>query len=474
MIDLKDLRQNPDRYRQGAAEKNVAVDVDRLLELDEERRGLLARQESARSRQKSLSKEIGPRIGKLKGQLKGADDTARAEMETQLRELEQQPLALKAEVQECDEKIGAIEPEWRALWLKVPLPPDDDVPKGASADHNVELRTWAPSVFDPAQSFGANRGFAPRSHIDLMLEHDMVDFERAVRMSGTRHYVLRGDGMRLHQAILRYALDLITRNHGFMPVSVPVIVREECMVGTGFFPSGRDQAYHIEESARGSGHDLFLTGTGEVGLMGLHAGEILDEAALPIQYATVSTCFRREAGAAGKDTAGLYRIHQFDKVEQVVICRADEAESRAWHGKMIEIVEELLRSLELPYRLLQCCTGDLGVKNADMIDVECWMPSRGDEDADGHPSGAYGETHSASRLYDYQCRRLNLRYRNAAGKTVFCHSLNNTVAASPRLLIPIIEMNQQEDGTIRVPEVLCSYVGKDVLGRASAPVAEPG
>ncbi|HVZ94129.1 MAG TPA: aminoacyl--tRNA ligase-related protein, partial [Phycisphaerales bacterium] len=186
-----------------------------------------------------------------------------------------------------------------------------------------------------------------------------------------------------------------------------------------------------------------------------------------LQCATVSTCFRREAGAAGRDTAGLYRIHQFDKVEQVVICKADEAESRAWHKKMVAIVEELLQSLGLPYRLLQCCTGDLGPKNADMVDIESWMPGRGEVDDKGTPRGAYGETHSASRLYDFQCRRLNMRYREtgdgaggaAKGRTVFCHSLNNTVLASPRVLIPILEMNQNQDGSVNIPAALRPYMG---------------
>jgi seryl-tRNA synthetase len=264
----------------------------------------------------------------------------------------------------------------------------------------------------------------------------------------------------------------MTDKHGFTPISVPVLVREEAMIGTGFFPAGREQAYHIPETQRrnpdapdekaSGGHDLYLTGTGEVGLMGLHMNEILDEAQLPLRYVTVSTCFRREAGAAGKDTAGLYRIHQFDKVEQVVICRADEAESRAWHKKMIGYVEELLQSLEIPYRLLQCCTGDLGPKNADMVDIESWMPGRGEADKDGRPTGAFGETHSASRLYDFQCRRLNMRYRHAgdAGKTetVFCHSLNNTVLASPRFLIPLLENHQQQDGSVRIPGVLRPYL----------------
>ncbi len=485
MIDLKQLREDPDRFKRGAAEKKMAVDIDRLVALDEQRRALMVDQESKRAEQKKISKEIGPQIGKLKGQLKGASDADRPGMETQIQELEAKPAALKAEIQALDEQLAAIEPEMHELHLKVPQPPDDDVPKGESEADNVQLKTWNPDWFDQTKSFRDNKGFDPRSHMDLMQMHAMVDFERAVKMSGTRHYCLTGDGMRLQQAVLRFAFDHITNNHGFKPMSVPVIVREECMVGTGFFPEGRDQAYHIEETSRGAGHDLFLTGTGEVGLMGLHAGELLDESQLPIQYATVSTCFRREAGAAGKDTAGLFRVHQFDKVEQVVICKADEAESRAWHTKMIGIVEELLQTLQLPHRLLQCCTADLGPKNADMIDLECWMPSRGPlVDVDQNtgkrlpglvvrapeyqnlqPTGAYGETHSASRLYDYQCRRLNMRYKTKDGKNVICHSLNNTVAASPRILVPIIEMYQNEDGSITVPEALRAYMnGLETIG----------
>ncbi len=465
MIDVKALREDPDRFKRGARDKRIDVDVERLLRLDEERRTLMSEQESARAEQKRLSKEIGPRIGQLKGRLKKAEGEERDALEAELRELEATPVRLKAEVQAFDGRLQELTEEWEALLLRVPQPPDPDVPTGESADDNVEIRRWAPPGWDAERSFAENRGFAPRSHVDLMLDHGLVDFERAVRMAGTRHYCLVGDGMRLHQAILRYALDLITETHGFEPVSVPVIVREECMIGTGFFPAGRDTAYHVDEASRGAGHDLYLTGTGEVGLMGYRAGEILDESELPLKYATVSTCFRREAGAAGKDTAGLYRIHQFEKCEQVVICRADEAESRDWHRRMIEIVEQLLQSLELPYRLLQCCTADLGVKNADMIDVECWMPSRGDEDAAGVPSGEWGETHSASRLYDFQCRRLDLRYRGENGKTVHCHSLNNTVAASPRILIPIIEMHQQADGSIAIPGPLRHYMnGRDRIG----------
>lgn len=459
MIDLKALRGNPDHFIEGAHAKGVNVDIPRLLELDTARREALARQESARAEQKRISKEIGPQIGKLKGQLKRASEHEKAAIEQELATLESAPSALKKTVQAAEAEVAAIDGPLQVLLLHVPLPADDDVPRGESADDNVELRQWAPDTFDPTQPFGAQRGFEPLTHIELIQKHGLVDFERAVKVGGTRHYSLLGDAMRLHQAVLRFALDVITDEHGFTPMSVPVVVREECMLGTGFFPEGREQAYHIEESARGAGHDLYLTGTGEVGLMGLHADEIIDETDLPIKAATLSTCFRREAGAAGRDTAGLYRIHQFDKVEQVVICRADADEERAHHADMIGTVESILQRLGLPYRLLQCCTGDLGSKNADMVDIECWMPGRGDLDKNDRPCGDWGETHSASRLHDYQCRRLNLRYRDADRNTHFCWSLNNTVAASPRILIPLMEIHQQADGSIAIPEVLQPYMG---------------
>jgi seryl-tRNA synthetase len=475
MIDLKDLRSNPKKYIDGARDKGIDVDVSRLLSLDERLRALTLEQETARAEQKKISKEIGPEIGRLKGALKNAAPGGgdRDSLETKLRELESKPIQLKDRIAAFEREIAALEPQREELLLKVPLPPDPDVPRGKDSSDNIQLRTWnppGPGGFDPRKSFEQNKGFKPKTHLELVRDLGLVDFERGVKMAGTRHYVLTGDGMLLHQAVLRFAVDFITRRHDFTPISVPVIVREECMVGTGFFPAGREQAYHVEESKRGGGHDLFLTGTGEVGLMGLHQDEILDASTLPRKYCTVSTCFRREAGAAGKDTAGLYRIHQFDKVEQVVICRADEQESRAWHQKMIAIVEELLQALELPYRLLQCCTGDLGPKNADMIDIECWMPGRGETSilepspsgrgqVEGFPTGAYGETHSASRLYDFQCRRLKMRYKDEQGNNIFCHSLNNTVLASPRILIPILEIHQNQDGSVTIPAALRPHMG---------------
>jgi len=460
MIDLKDLRDHPDRYRDGAAAKGTVIDFDRVLQLDAEKRRLQTEQEECRAEQKRLGKETGPQIGRLKGQLKSAEGMDRERIEAEMVELERRPIMLKDRIHALDGEIAAIEPELRELLLSIPQPPAADVPRGKGSEDNVEIRQWHPEGFDPSKPFADQRGFTPKTHLELVHELGLVDFERGVKMAGSRHYVLTGAGMRLHQAILRYAFDFMTVDQGFTAMSVPVIVKEECMEGTGFFPGGRDQAYHIEESKRGSGHDLYLTGTGEVGLMGLHENEILDADRLPLTYTTVSTCFRREAGAAGKDTAGLYRIHQFDKVEQVVICKADAEEQKAWHGRMIGFVEAILQSLGLPYRLLQCCTGDPGQKNEDMIDVECWMPGRGADGPDGRPVGDWGETHSASRLADYQCRRLNLRYRDPeTKKTVFAYSLNNTVAASPRILIPILEMHQQADGSVAIPAALQPYMG---------------
>jgi len=450
MIDIRALRENPERFRTGAANKQMdPAKVDQLLALDQRYRQLVTRQQELTSEKN----RIGKQIGQIAGQLKKAGDDRKAELREQMKALQARPNEIKAEEQRVADELAPVEQQRDQLLLELPQPADDDVPVGASADDNVEIRRWTTDDFDPDQPFADQRGFEPRNHIDLMGDLGMVDFERGVKIAGARSYVLVGDGMRLHHAILRYAFDYMTEEHGFTPVSVSDLARHEMMVGTGFFPHGTDQVYDIANPTGDYG--LSLVGTGEVGLMGYHADEILDADDLPRCYTTVSTCFRREAGAAGKDTAGLYRIHQFDKVEQVVICQADPDESRRWHQKMIGFVETLLQQLGLPYRLLQCCTGDLGPKNADMVDLECWMPSRAEDGGSG-----WGETHSASRLYDYQCRRLNIRYKDQDGKNIVAHSLNNTVAASPRILIPIVEMYQNEDGTITIPDVLQPYMGR--------------
>ncbi len=424
MIDLKDLRENPEKYRRGAQLKQVAVDIDAILRIDEQRSAAQKEFEKLRAEQNEASKQIG----------RQKDPAEKQAAIARMGEL-------KGKVKEAEERAKGLEAEMMPLVLQVPQPPDEDVPVGKDAGGNVVLYKWG-----ELPKFG----FKPKSHAELGESLGIIDVQRGVKISGSRSYYLKGAGAELHQAVLRFALEMMVREKGFTPLSVPVLVREVAMLGTGFFPAGREQTYHIPAD------ELYITGTGEVGLMGCHMDEVLDEKDLPLKYTTVSTCFRREAGTYGKDTAGIYRVHQFDKCEQVVICRNDVEESKRWHKEMLSYSEQLLQRLKLPYRVMQCCTGDIGVKNASMIDIETWMPAR--EEA-GKPDSGYGETHSASRLYEFQTRRLNLRYKGADGKVRFCHSLNNTVVASPRILIPILENYQNADGSVTVPEVLRAYMG---------------
>lgn len=431
MIDLKDLRQNPDRYRRGAELKGYdAASVDAALDAD--RRRIQAQQEHDRLRAEQNAD--GKDLGKLKADEKQAAISRLGE--------------LKARVKAAEDRQKLAEAELDAALLKIPLPPDEDVPVGRDETQNVILRyVGEPRRFD----------FAPKDHIALAESLGLADFEAGVRLAGSRSYVLTGMGALLHTAVLRLALDMMVGEHGFTAVVVPVLVREEALVGTGFLPAGRETVYHV-----GPGKDdLYLSGTGEVGLTAMHVDQTLEASSLPLKYTTLSTCFRREAGTYGKDTAGLYRVHQFDKCEQVVICRNDVEESKRWHMTMLGYGEQILQRLGLPYRVVQCCTGDLGVKNASMIDMETYMPGRM---KDGDPKTAYGETHSASRLYDFQARRLNLRYRDAEGRLQFCHTLNNTVVASPRILIPILENYQNADGSVTIPGALRPYMnGADII-----------
>jgi seryl-tRNA synthetase len=440
MLDMKFIRESPEAVKKGAELKGMhaaAQNVDRLLALDGQKRTLQAKLQELLTEQNKASKELGPLMGQLK---KEQDPSKKAAIEKQVESLKQRPVAIKHETAALEEQLKTLDPEIEQILFTIPLPPDDDVPVGKSSEDNVEILKWGePRKFD----------FEPKSHIELGKTLGLFDVDRGVKMAGSRSYVLTGKGSLLHNAVLRMAQDFMVYEQNFTPMTIPVLVREAAMRGTGFFPAGREQAYRVGEIDDPAEEIRFLTGTGEVGLTAFHMDEILHESELPKTYVTVSTCFRREAGTYGKDTTGLYRIHQFDKVEQVVVCKNDKEESKRWHRKMLSFSEEMLKRLNMPYRLLQCCTGDLGVKNASMIDVETWMPSR----------NGYGETHSASRLYDFQARRCNLRYKTADGKTLFCHTLNNTVIASPRILIPILENHQNADGSVTIPEPLRKYMG---------------
>lgn len=414
MLDIKFIRANLERVREGARAKRFEVDLDRIVTLDDERKEIIQELEALKHRQNTAGKEIASLEGEAK--------------QSAIAEIGQ----IKGRVKELDTRFKEVEDDLATRISGVPQPADAGVPVGADDTENVELRTWGTvPEFD----------FEPKDHVTLGTDLGIIDFPRAAKLAGSQTYMLVGDGALLELAVLRLALDTIVER-GFTPMITPTLVRYEPLYGTAYFPGGEEQTYACEKD------HLWLTGTSEVPVTAYHMGETVELEDLPLRYAGYSTCYRREAGAAGRDTKGLYRIHQFNKVEQVVICRNDEEESREHHAAILDNSEEILRKLELPYRIVDVCTGDLGMGQAQKFDIECWMPSRG-----------WGETHSASRFYDYQARRLDLRYRDEDGKLRYCHTLNNTVIATPRVLIPILENNQRHDGTIRIPDALVPYMG---------------
>ena len=426
MLDLAWIREHPEEVRRGAARKRIAFDVDELLRLDEERRVVIRLQEETKAEQNALGKQVATLAGDSK--------------QVALDRLKQ----LKAKVQEHTSALQPLSDRIDELLMLCPNPPADEAPDGTDESGNVELRTWGEKpTFD----------FQPKDHLELMQALDLIDIERAGKLAGSRSYVLKGDAVLLEQAVLRLAMDLIVER-GFTMLSVPVLVKEWALRGTAYFPGAEEQTYRIANPTS-EDEDFWLVGTSEVSVTALHGGEILNLDQLPLRYAGISPCFRREAGTYGKDTRGVYRVHQFNKVEQVIIDIADRETSLAHHAEILDNAETLMQRLELPYRVLAVCTGDMGRGARFKYDIEAWMPGR----------GSYGETHSATRFLDYQARRLGLRYRDADGKVRHCHTLNNTVAASPRVLIALLEMHQQADGSIRVPEALRPYLnGRAVLG----------
>ena len=421
MIDIKLIREDAERFKKAAEDKHIQADIAGLLQVDE---GLA---EAKRQLQDIATDKnrIGKSIPKLAGDEKQNALTALG--------------TLKQKEAQFNEQIKTLDPKFDALMLQVAQPADADVPLGKDDTENVELRLeGAIREFD----------FKPKDHMELGQALGIVDSERGVKLAGTRNYFLKGDGALLHWAVLRYALDLMIAR-GYCPMTVPLLMKDEAMRGTGYYPGAEEQTYRMEKD------ELNLVGTAEVPLTAYRMGEILKEEELPLTFVGLSSCFRREAGAAGKDTYGLYRIHQFDKVEQVIVCANDAEVSRSFHDEILANSEAVLQGLGLPYRIVNVCTGDLGRGQAKKYDIETWMPSR----------ESYCETHSASKFYEFQARRMNLRYKTTGKKNLYCHTLNNTVIASPRVLIPILELYQNADGTVTVPEVLRPYMGgKEVMG----------
>ena len=415
MLDIRFIREQPDLVQAGARKKRIDVDIRQLLEVDEQRRRLLGRVEELKAQRNKMSKEIAA----LQGEPKQAAIAAMKDVAAASKELEG--------------PLREAEASYETLMLRVPNVPADEVPEGETDADNVVIKTWGELPrFD----------FTPLDHVELGERLDIIDVPRAVKLAGARTYFLKNAGALLEQAVLQFALHHMVRK-GFSPFLVPHLVKDEPMVGTAYFPVGQEQTYRLPEDG------VNLIGTAEVPLTAYHAGEILAESDLPNYSVGLSSCYRREAGTYGKDTRGLFRIHQFQKVEQVVLCANDAAESARQHEHILANAEEILQALGLPYRVVLVCGGDLGVPQVKKYDVETWMPGR----------QAYSETHSASKFHDFQARRLNLRYRTRDGALRFVHTLNNTVVASPRILIPLLEVHQRADGSVAVPEVLQPFMG---------------
>jgi seryl-tRNA synthetase len=417
MIDLNDLRARPEAYQRACEMKRIRFDVAAFLALDGDYRRARSEFESERAKQNAFNKDLP----KLKG----------PEKEAKLAEMRE----LAARMKDLTEALRVLEERWSKEQLFLPAIPLEQVPNGASDADNVERKRWGtPPQFS----------FKPLDHVELGKRLDILDIERGVKVAGTRSYFLKGDGARLHHAVMSLALDLLHKK-GYTVMDPPHIVPNRAMTATGYFPGGEESAYHLDE--RDS--DFHLIGTAEVPVASYHIDEILNLEDLPKRYAGYSPCYRREAGASGKDTHGLYRVHQFYKVEQVILCKNDPAESARFHAELLGNAEELMQLLELPYRVVDVCTGDMGQGQVFKNDIEAWMPSR----------NGYGETHSCSTFHEFQARRLNTRYRNGEGKNIFCHTLNNTLIASPRALIPLLENNQQSDGSVVIPRALRPYMG---------------
>ncbi|MGB6576645.1 MAG: serine--tRNA ligase [Streptosporangiaceae bacterium] len=415
MLDRREIRQNPDAVRAAVRVKGIDLDVDELLQLDKASRELQHELDQKQALRKSSAREFAQ-----------ADEARRAELRAEHAELEIQLRTLRDQLAETTEKL-------QALMLLTPMIPWEGAPVGPDESANVTVRTYGtPPEFD----------FPFLDHVGLLEKRGWADFTRARKVAGERAYALTGDMVLLERAVHSYALDLL-RDKDFTLVSVPSLVREEALIGTGQFPAHRDETYAI------TADDLYLAGTAEVALVGFHSNEILDHKHLPIRYAGISPCFRREAGSAGRDVRGLLRVHQFEKVEQFVICAADAAESDRWHEELLGTAEQLLQGFGLAYEVVECATGDMGAGKYRMNDINTWMPSL----------GAYRETHSCSSLHDWQARRANIRYRDADGTLRFAYTLNNTAVATPRILVALVENFQTSEAQVRVPDVLRPYLG---------------
>lgn len=419
MLDIKFIRENLDLVKMAAQKKHVQVDLDELVRLDDARKAMLQSLEAKKGEQNVVSKQVAS----------STDAGAREGMIASMK-------VLKDEMQKEEEALKEVMVKWQALMLQVPNIPDISVPDGNSDADNVEIRAWGEKP---------HFAFEPKDHIEIMTKLKMVDFERGAKVHGFRGYYLLGDGARLMWAMWNYANDFFMKR-GFTQMIPPTIVRKQNLYGTGHLPNDADDVFRTQD-------EDYLIGTSEVPGMGFYSDEVLDVSELPVKFLAFSPCYRREAGSHSKDVKGLIRVHEFYKVEQIVICEASHEESVKWHEEITQNTEEFMQSLGIPYHVVLNCGADIGLGQVKKYDIEAWVPKE----------GKYRETHSASYFHDFQTRRFNIRYRDREGKVRYAHSLNNTAVAAPRILVSLIENFQQADGSVKLPEVLHRFFGASVI-----------
>ncbi|MEK7662525.1 MAG: serine--tRNA ligase [Patescibacteria group bacterium] len=419
MLDIKFIRENADLIKDAARKKHLNFDIDELIAADTKRLEVLSLVEKLRAEQNSVSDNV-------------AKEKNAGEREKLIKEMR----SLKEHLKQKEEDLKEILKKWQLLMLQVPNIPDMSVPEGKDETENQEIKRWG-----DIPSFT----FTPKGHVELMSELDMADLDRGAKVAGFRGYFLKNDGALLSHAVWQYGMKFFM-SKGLSPMIVPSLVRRDQMFGTGYLPQGEEDLYHTQDND-------YLAGTAEVATMGYHMDEILESKNLPIKYLSFSPCFRREAGSHGKDTKGLIRVHEFYKLEQVILCEADHQESVKWHEWLNRNTEEFIESLGIPYRTVAICGGDLGQGQVKKYDIELWVPAE----------EKYREISSASYFHDFQTRRLNIRYKDDVGKMRFVHSLNSTAIPTPRILVSIVENFQEKDGSIRIPEVLVPYMSKNSI-----------
>jgi seryl-tRNA synthetase len=431
MLDIKFIRENEKLMRKVIKNKKSKADLDVLLSLDEKRRELIAKSEGFKAELNKRSKR------------KPSPD--------EIKELKK----IGDEIKSINEELASVEKKYNEIMFLVPNVYSDDTPLGGDENSNKEILKWGElPEFD----------FKPKDHIILGKELGILDLDAGTKTAGYRGYYLKNEGVLLHFALLWHAINKM-KAKGFDLFLPPTLLREFALLGSGHFPEGKDEIYQIGNPGRladGSTHEpIFLGGTSEPALLAYFSDKTLKEEDLPIKVCGFSQCYRSEIGSYGKDAKGIYRIHEFMKVEQVVLCKNDLEESNEWLEKLREIAEEMLQDLKLPYRVIQLCAGEMGTGKYKMYDIETYMPSMVSKNL-------YGETHSDSNLTDWQARRLNIKYKDKNGEIKFVHTLNNTVIASPRILIAILENYQQKDGSVIVPEILQPYCGIKVIKKVAS------